>query len=149
MRLLKEAGTIGTITIGGRIAAGVINTQVGDHYFMDIIGHDSAYDDYRLGTLCCYMTVCDCIERGGREFHFMWGRYDYKFRLQGKQRDLDQITIYRSFFGVLRNPSLVLKNALRRRMRLASLWINDPAHQERRIVRTLFRLRGMMQSLAR
>jgi CelD/BcsL family acetyltransferase involved in cellulose biosynthesis len=130
-RLARLRGLTGVVTIDGRPCAGVITYRSGLNYFMEVVAHDPAYDDYRLGTLCCYLTVCECIARGGREFHFLWGRNDYKNRLGGVQRDLDDLVIYRSPAQQRRNCGLVLRTSFHGRLRQAKLWLrkNDPHHR--------------------
>lgn len=111
MQLARECGLVSVITIDGRVRAGTINYHVGNNYFLDVISHDPAYDEYRLGTLCCFLTVCTCILMGGSEYHFLWGRSDYKYRLLGAPRNLDDLVVYRSPLYFLRNGGLALKNA--------------------------------------
>ncbi|HEY8605748.1 MAG TPA: GNAT family N-acetyltransferase [Noviherbaspirillum sp.] len=112
IEMVRRHGLVSTVRLRGRLCAGAINVRVGGNYFLKVIAHDPAYDEYRLGTLCCFLTICACIERGGREYHFLWGRYEYKYRLAGVQRDLDHIAVYRSRRQALRNGRLVLRNAL-------------------------------------
>ncbi len=99
--LVRQSGLVSVMILDGRVVAGTVCSRVGGNYFMHINAHDPAYDDARLGKLCCYMTICDCIERGGKEFHFMWGRFEYKYQLLGVQRDYDELTIYRSHARML------------------------------------------------
>ena len=113
--ILKIAGAygfVGAATIDGRICAGVICSHVGENYFMHVIAHDPAYNEFRLGTLCCYLTICETIARGGKEFHFLWGQGEYKYRLLGIQHDLDNLTLYRSRAQYFLNLDTVLKNLL-------------------------------------
>ena len=100
-RLVRESGLVSAMILDGRVVAGTVCSRVGNNYFMHINAHDPAYDDARLGKLCCYMTICDCIERGGKEFHFMWGRFEYKYLLLGVQQDYDELTLYRSHARML------------------------------------------------
>jgi len=95
-QLVRQGGLVSAMILDGRVVAGTVCSRVGANYFMHINAHDPAYDDARMGKLCCYMTICDCIQRGGKEFHFMWGRFEYKYLLLGVQRDYDELTIYRS-----------------------------------------------------
>jgi hypothetical protein len=108
--LAKECGLLNVIRIDGRIIAGTINFQAGDNYFLEVIAHDPVYNDFRVGTLCCYLTICECIKRGGREYHFLWGPHDYKSRLLGVERRLCHITLYRSHRALLSHPVVALKN---------------------------------------
>jgi hypothetical protein len=96
IKLVRLCGMVTVVTINGRVGAGSINYRFGEHYFLSVIAHDPEYDGYGLGTLCCYLAICECIARGGREYHFLWGRYEYKYRLLGVQRDLSRLTVYRS-----------------------------------------------------
>jgi|GEM_PF-431507 len=119
--LAKECGMLSLFRIDGRICAGTINFRAGDNYFLEVIAHDPAYNEYRLGTLCCYLTICECIARAGKEYHFLWGPHDYKFRLLGVQRELDHLTIYRSRRHVLLHPRMAWRNwqlACKRQSRL-------------------------------
>lgn len=102
-KLMKTCGMACILSIDGRIVAGSICSRVGDNYFMHISAHHPDYDDYRLGTLCCYLTIREAIDRGGRELHFMWGRFDYKYALLGVRKDYDELTVYRSTGSVLRH----------------------------------------------
>lgn len=111
MKIAKVYGFVGAATINGRICAGVICSRIGANYFMHVIAHDPAYNQFRLGMLSCYMTICATIARGGKEFHFLWGQGDYKYRLLGVQHDLDNLTLYRSKAQYFLNLDLVMKNA--------------------------------------
>ncbi|MBC7574157.1 MAG: GNAT family N-acetyltransferase [Herminiimonas sp.] len=110
--LARELGFVVVSTIDGRICAGTVNYRVGDDYFMEVIAHDAQYDTYRLGTLCCYLTICKCIERHGLAYHFLWGRYAYKYRLLGTHHDLDQIVLYRSYRQFLLHAHVAVRHAL-------------------------------------
>lgn len=138
-RLLHLAMSCGMVTmmrIGGHICAGAICARVNGNYFSYVTAHDPAYDAYRLGTLCCYLTICEAIARGGREFHLLWGRYQYKYLLAGVQRNLDHLDIYRTRLDYIRHGATVLKNAWHARLRQAKFWLLDPKHQDHPAVRT-------------
>jgi hypothetical protein len=112
LHFTRKFGMVSVVTIDGRLCAGTINFRIGDNYFLKVIAHDSAFNDYGLGTLCCYLTICECIARGGREYHFLWGRYEYKYRLLGVQRNLDHIALYRSRRYMVFNGRRALHNAV-------------------------------------
>lgn len=109
IKLVKLCGMVTVVTIDGRVCAGAINYRFGENYFLNVIAHDPQYDEYGLGTLCCYFAICECIARRGREYHFLWGRYEYKYRLLGVQRDLSCLTIYRSRIRMLVNGRTALR----------------------------------------
>ncbi len=127
MPLLRRYGFVSLLTIDGRVAAGEICTRVGRNYFDHVGAHDPAYDDYALGMLSCYLTICECIRRGGAEFHFLWGRYPYKYSLGGVQRDLQRLSLYRSRAHLVLNGHAALQFALGDRVRRIKVAANDPA----------------------
>lgn len=103
VRMVEAYGVVLVARMRGQICGGVICTQVGTHSYMHIVTHESSFDDMRLGMLCCYKSICDAIRRGAREYHLLSGKYDYKFRFLGQQRDYEKVVIYRSLLGVLPN----------------------------------------------
>jgi hypothetical protein len=121
--LARTCGLVGVASIDGRVCAGVIHYRIGANYFMPVIAHDPAYNDYRLGTICCYLSICACLERGCSEYHFMWGQYEYKYRLGGVQRDLAHLAIYRSPLHLLRNAKMAQKIAFDGHARTLRLWL--------------------------
>jgi hypothetical protein len=131
LALTRERGLVSVITIEGRVCAGAICFRAGDNWFLRVIAHDSRYNAYGLGLLCCYLTICECIARGGNEYHFMWGREEYKYRLLGKQRDFDALTIYRSRFFLLLDARRLLKAAAAGGIERLRLWLLDPANRDR------------------
>ena len=120
--LARARGLVGVVTIDGRICAGAITSCVGRNYFLSVLAHDPAYDAYRLGNQCCYLTICECIRRAGKEFHFLWGQYDYKYLFLGVQRDLYQLAVYRSRCHFVLNAATASRIAFRGYVRRAKLW---------------------------
>lgn len=135
LRLAQSCGMVATMRVEGRLCAGAICVRVNDNYFSYVTAHDPAYDAYRLGTLCCYLTICEAIARGGREFHLLWGRYQYKYMLAGAQRDLDHLDIYRTRADYLLHGAAILNNARRTALRQAKFWLLDPKRQDRPVLR--------------
>lgn len=123
IRLVRRCGLVTVMKIDGRVCAGTINYRFGENYFLKVVAHDPAYDEYGLGTLCCYHTICACIAQRGREYHFLWGRYEYKFRLLGMQRDLSHLAIYRSRLHLLLNGRDALKLAYSGKMYRVKDWM--------------------------
>jgi hypothetical protein len=147
IRLAKECGLVGVITLDGKVCAGTINYRVGDNYFLDVIAHDPAYNAYRLGTVCCFLTACECIARGGNEYHLLWGQDEYKTRLRAIQRNLDDVVIYRSRTQMLANVGMVLQNALKASLRQARLWLRTARREERLSARLVGRVLHLVRSL--
>lgn len=130
MALTRQYGLVGVATIDGRVCAGAVTCRVGDHYFMLLSAHDPRYDSFRLGMLCCYLTVADCVERGGLECHFLWGRYPHKIMLGGVPRNLDKVLVYRSRAILLRNADGALKAAFQGRLLRTRMWLLYDAAQQ-------------------
>jgi hypothetical protein len=149
IRLATECGFVGVARIDGRICAGCIGFQTGSNYFLGVVAHDSSYKDYWLGTLCCYLTICESIARGGREFHFLWGEYAYKYTLLGVKRDLDKVTIYRSYAHILRNSDLALATAWEAYRRHAMLWLDKTRRADTLLARCVLTSINFVRSLKR
>lgn len=116
LRLLKVKGLVGVATINGRLCAGAVTYRIGDNYFSFVRAHDPQYDDYRLGLIGGYLLIAECIARGGKEFHFMWGREEHKSLLLGVQKEFDHLTLYRSRIRFLLDGRSLLKNAFEVRL---------------------------------
>jgi hypothetical protein len=129
-RLAQECGLVGVATIDGRVCAGTITYRLGEHYVSRVNAHDPAYDHYRLGMLCCYLTICQCIAAGGKEFHLMCGREEYKSLLLGVQQDLDHLAVYRSRAHFLLHGDMAFKTAFSAYILQAKLWLLRQAKHE-------------------
>jgi len=125
MAMVRRRGMVAVATIGGRVAGGLILWRTGTHYVMRIIAHDSRYDELKLGTVCCYLTMLECIARGATHFHFMAGRMLYKTRLLGVEQGYDQVVIYRNRFAMLRHARLAGGAVLRGALRELRVWLQD------------------------
>ena len=123
--LARRCGFVAVATIDGKICAGLICYRIGQGFGAKVVAHDDKYDDYWLGTLCYYLTICEAIERGGRIFNLGSQRYDYKERLLGVRRELEHLTIYRSRWKQMLQADTALGMALGRRLRQAKLWIRS------------------------
>jgi hypothetical protein len=113
VREAKSFTQLTVVTIDGKVCGGAINLRVKDHFFGQIICYDPAYKKYSLGILCTYLTICDQIERGGMESHLCWGRYPYKYKLRGVQRDRASLDIYRSHYVYWQNGGVILFRTIR------------------------------------
>ncbi|MES2934564.1 MAG: GNAT family N-acetyltransferase [Pseudomonadota bacterium] len=149
LALVNAHGFVWIATIDGRICAGAICLNVGPQYFMEISSHDYAYDQYRLGTLCCCLALCACIERGGHQLHLLWGRYDYKYMLGGMQRDLDKVIVYRNSSGLLRNGDLAAKAAIQNVIRKIKLWLQGQKNERGFFAASIVRAVNILRSAKR
>jgi hypothetical protein len=107
-QMMQERGLLSVIEIDGEIRAGLLCTLAGDDLFMHVIAHDPAFDDLRLGFLCCALTIQEAIDRRLRRFHFLWGHYDYKTRLGSEHRALSRVLLLRTPLACLMQPKLML-----------------------------------------
>ena len=154
MKLASETGLIGIARLGDRICGGSLACRVGDNYVMLLSAADLALESYRLGMLCCFWSVCDCIRAGARECHLLWGRYQYKTQLLGNSRTLYRLTIYRSPLQMVLSPSTVMRMAwMSLRFRLRN-WLlghsNDSGEGVSRLARTALQIaRGIVFRLQR
>jgi hypothetical protein len=139
VRMAQTCGMVGVATIDGRVCGGTVSYRAGDNYFLYILAHNPQYDGYWIGILTCYLTISECIRRGGKEFHFLWGRYDYKFTLGAKLRNLDHITIYRSPQHMLRNAKTFVGDAYRDAKRRAQIWLRYEFIEKNRIGSALYK----------
>jgi hypothetical protein len=146
IKLVREYGLVGVASIDGTVCAGAISCQVGSHYYMLVSSHDPGYDAQRLGLLCCYLCICDCIGRGGGKCHFLWGRYENKYMLGGVQRDLECVVLYRSHGRLLLNAGTALKNAFTACLFQAKIWLLYDAKNRKSF---FFRVAGSVLQLTR
>lgn len=110
--LARNAGLMSIARVGDRICGGSLACRIGDNYVMLLSAADPALASYRLGMLCCFWSVCDCIRAGGRECHLLWGRYHYKAQLLGEPRSLLRLIIYRSRLRMVLSPLLVISMSM-------------------------------------
>jgi hypothetical protein len=138
--LARLCGMVNVIMIDERICAGTLNYRVNENYFLEIIAHAPEYNDYRLGTICCYATISKCIAAGGKEYHFLWGQSDYKYRLGGVQQDLENVSIFRSRGHMLKNARLVFGNLYQGSKRKIHLCIKEVRQRDNLVAKPLDRL---------
>jgi hypothetical protein len=129
IRLVKEYGMVGVAKINGKVCAGSISYWIGSNYYLSVIAHNPDYDPYWIGILTCYYTIQRCIQKGAKKFHFLWGRYDYKFTLLAKLHDLHDVAIYRSWFHCLTNPKTALGMACAKQKRKIQLLLHETKSQ--------------------
>lgn len=147
--LSRETGMVGVATIDGVVVAGSIGYLVGDHYFFKIIAHDPRYNEYSAGILCCYLTICECIARGCKEYNFMWNEYEYKFALGARPRSLEHVVVYRSRLHFVRHSGTAARIALNRHRHRLSVLLDkadkreDISPGERRAIRLMNGLRNL------
>lgn len=107
---VRECGFVCVVTIDGRVCAGSIAFRFGRNFTGRTIAHDPAFDEHRLGFVCAFLAICECIrQKDSQRFYFGWGDNAYKQRLGGKPRQLSSLLIFRSWVHVLPNARAVLR----------------------------------------
>lgn len=103
------SGFVTVATCDGRVCAGAITYRLGSNFTARILAHDPAYGCYRLGFVCAYLTICECIKAGGsRYFYFGWSQSGYQRQLGGRERQLVHLSLFRSRLHVLGNAGAAL-----------------------------------------
>jgi hypothetical protein len=123
IRLVRKYGVVLIATMDSQICAGVINHCVGQNYFLHVLAHDPRFDEYRLGKLCCYLSICHAIAQGAREYHFGWGRFDYKYKMGGENKALYRVDIYRSRLVLAANVRHACRVKAKAKVRQFKLWL--------------------------
>jgi hypothetical protein len=130
VRFARQCGIVGVATIDGRVCGGAIGFRIGDNYFMHVIAHDPAYNDYSLGILCYYDTICEGIVRGGKHFHLLLGRYEYKYRLLGVTQEIAHVDVYRNYFQTLLHGRRIGATAISAWVRETKLWLLEAERRD-------------------
>jgi hypothetical protein len=135
IRLANVYGMVLTLSIGDRVCAGSVCYRVGSTYFAQVLAHDPIYDEYKLGLVCCYLMMCECIARGGSEVRLGGSTHRYKFDFRGELARLDYVVVYRSIVQALvHSPSAIRMSIDAYRSRL-KLWLLLADRRDDRISR--------------
>jgi CelD/BcsL family acetyltransferase involved in cellulose biosynthesis len=150
VQFARECGIVGVARIDGKVAAGAIGFRIGDRYFMHVIAHHPQYNDYSLGILCYYHTICEGIARGAKRFHLLQGRYGYKYRLLAQRHDVLHLDVYRDRLQMLASLRDVAAKEMRGRIWLGKQWLlHDLQRQEGRGYRQLEKLVNYLRQAKR
>lgn len=131
--IMQQAMVSGLVTvafIGERVCGGSISLRVKDNFFGQIVSYDPQYQKYSPGILCCYLTICDQILLGAKESHLCWGRYQYKYKLLGVQRDRASLDVYRSRSAYCRHAGQVLAKTVKTYLQEWKKRLLDMEHEE-------------------
>lgn len=146
----KRCGIVGVATIDGRVCAGAIGFRMGENCFMHVIAHDIKYNDYSLGILCYYHTICEGIVCGAKRFHLLQGRYGYKYRLLAERQDLIHLDIYRSRLHAFVHGRRILNKEVKGRIRLMKQWLlHDVERQNGAMHRFLGKMVNALRTMKR
>ncbi|WP_158592198.1 GNAT family N-acetyltransferase [Noviherbaspirillum sedimenti] len=129
INLVKMCGLVNVLFIDGRLCAGSINYRIGSSYFGAVIGQDFAYEKYGLGKLTVYLTICESIDRHGKNFYLGGGPFDYKGRMLGVQQVMDRLDIYRSYGKLMLNFGSAAKTVMVGYVRRLNVWLHKHEHK--------------------
>lgn len=132
VKLVQRSGAVLLATIDGRLCGGTIMYRIGKHWISRVNAHDPAYDDYRLGMLCCYLAICKAIESGAEHFHLGHSWYEYKTALLGEFRTFDHVTLYRSRGALVRHAGSATKTACKGYALQINRWLVHHAETDKR-----------------
>lgn len=116
--LLSRCGHCRITYIAGKAAAIHLCFRVGDTAYALEGAYDPAYDDYRLGFLTMYETVCAAIDAGATRFNALEGTAQPKVLLGARPVPCTRLSVYRSHLHRLLAVKEMCRIA-RRRSRLA------------------------------
>jgi hypothetical protein len=145
VKLAKRCGFISLIRIDGRVCGGAICYRTGKTVTSHVNAHDPQYNQYRLGTLSCYLAVCESIRRGAKEFNLEWGAEDYKYALLGVDHPFDHALIYRSYRHMLADSKAILQIRTNNRVRAVRIWLVDQSKKNGYFARYLNSCIGMVK----
>ncbi len=129
---VKACGFVCVATIDGRLCGGAILYRLGQNFSARILAHEPAYDTHRLGFVCAYLAICECVQTaGGGVFYFGWGQSEYKYRLGAQARQLSYLVMYRSRLHVLRQAGGALDLLARSILFRCGRWLRRSARRER------------------
>jgi hypothetical protein len=123
IQMIRACGIVGVISVEGKPCAGSLVYCIGEHYHSWLKAHDPAYDDYRLGLIGSFLMISECIRRGGKTFHLMWGREPHKALLNSELRTFSNLTVYRNHAAALRNCSVLFSQVYQHSVRQGKLWL--------------------------
>jgi hypothetical protein len=149
IELVKVYGLVGIATVDGRLCAGMIGYRVGTRYSMQVIAHDPAYDEFRLGMLCCYQTLCGVIASGACESRMMGSSHRYKYNFLGVKTAFDSLTIYRSHAQRLLHAPTLMRTAWRGAKLRTTSWLLHAEHRDDRLSRHAAQLMTRLRNLKR
>jgi hypothetical protein len=130
VKLAKSCGFLSLIRIDGRVCAGAICFETGKTVTSHVNAHDPQYGQYRLGTLSCYLAICESIRRGAKEFNLEWGGEEYKYAVLGVDCPFDHVLIYRSYMQMLSDTKNILQIKTTNQLRAARTWLIDQSRKD-------------------
>lgn len=123
VRLVQQSGALLVASIDGRCCGGSVLFRFGKDWTSRVNAHDPAFDDYRLGMICCHLAICSAIEAGAERFHLGHTWYEYKTALLGEFERFDHLALYRSPYALVRHAGTAIKTAYAGYALTANRWL--------------------------
>jgi hypothetical protein len=121
--LANVYGLVLTLKINGRTCAGAMGYRVGSTCFFHTLAHDPQFDEFKLGTVSCYLMMSECIARGVNSVRFGGSSHRYKFDFRGTLLHLDQLIIYRNLGHYIVQAPRAVASSFLAYLEKAKLWI--------------------------
>lgn len=102
IRFVKIHGLVSVLEINNEIVAGLILYTVKNNYVVETLSSNPEYNQFNVGHTCLYMTINECINRKGNEFHLLWGNNPYKKRFLAERVQLYTVTVFRTKIAKLK-----------------------------------------------
>jgi len=93
----KHYGCVSTLELDGEMVAGSIGTLINKDIYMQVISFDENYQSYNVGEVCTNNMINYAIENKWTNFHFLWGRTEFKRRMMADSHDLYSYYVYRNY----------------------------------------------------
>lgn len=91
LREIRAGGLLCTLTIQGKVVAGLICQRLGQNLYLRFLAHDPRMQAYGLNMLCCYFAACDRLQR----------HRDSKRYIVDRPRYRREVTVQRQTFAAL------------------------------------------------
>jgi hypothetical protein len=147
VKLAKCCGFISLIRIDGRVCAGAICFETGKTVTSHVNAHDPQYNQFRLGTLSCYLAICESIRRGAKAFNLESGGEEYKYTLLGVDYPFDRVLIYRSYMQLLSDTKNILQIKTANQLQAARMWLVDESKKDGYVAKHLNSCIGMIKKM--
>lgn len=92
---VKSGGLAVTLSIEGKLAAGVILQRVGSDMHLRFLAHDPRLQAYGLGMLCCYVAACAHMHGDGTKSQRLLSKPRYRFDLEVQEQRFTAMRIFR------------------------------------------------------
>jgi len=112
---------------GDRVVSSLFGYLVEDRFLFFQSGFNPDYADFSPGTLTIYKSMCYLVQQGAKEFDFLRGADEYKFRWTSKSREIFLMTIGEGIAGLSQMNIFRIRRAMHRYGRLTGLrkWLKN------------------------